>query len=56
MQALRPIAAMLLTFAVAGGMRYQGYPMWAALLAGVLIGILVPAIVQVMIMRRKRGD
>ncbi len=51
---LRSIAAMCLTFAVAGGLRYLGHPLWLALLGGLAVGILVPAILQVYIMRRRR--
>ncbi|MCC2095307.1 MAG: hypothetical protein KDJ29_00355 [Hyphomicrobiales bacterium] len=50
----RSLAAMCLTFAVAGSMRYFGYPLWLSLLAGVAVGILVPALLQVYIMRRRR--
>lgn len=45
---------MCLTFAVAGALRYFGHPLWLALLGGVTAGILVPALVQVYIMRRNR--
>ncbi len=50
----RAIAAMCLTFAVAGGIRYLGHPLWLALIGGLAVGILVPAILQVYIMRRRR--
>lgn len=51
---MRSLAAMCLTFAVAGGLRYLGHPMWLALLGGIAAGILIPALVQVYIMRRNR--
>ena len=51
---LRAIAAMCLTFAVAGGIRYLGHPLWLALICGLAVGILIPAILQVYIMRRRR--
>ena len=51
---LRSIAAMCLTFAVAGGLRYLGYPLWLAILGGVIVWIFLPAILQVYIMRRRR--
>ena len=51
---LKSLAAMCLTFAVAGGMRYFGYPLWLALVAGMAIGIMVPVLLQVYIMRRRR--
>ena len=51
---LKSLAAMCLTFAVAGGMRYLGYSLWLALLAGIAVGILIPALLQVYIMRRRR--
>ena len=51
---MKSIAAMCLTFAVAGGLRYVNYPLWVALLGGLVVGILLPAIIQVIIMRRNR--
>ncbi len=51
---LRSLAAMCLTFAVAGSLRYFGHPLCLALLAGIAVGILIPALLQVYIMRRRR--
>ncbi len=51
---MRSLAAMCLTFAAAGAIRYFGYPLWLALIGGVVAGVLLPALVQVYIMRKNR--
>lgn len=51
---MRAVAQFGLTFAVAGSMRYFGQPLWLAVIAGLIVGILVPVLLQQWLQSRRR--